>query len=919
LIVSITGTLSDDVTWFPTNLSAAVVRAIALAAAAAGMCAQEPLAPAAPLGRKSAVAETARTTVTLAAAQRAQDLGLPSVAVDIYRKLRDTPGVERTALDLALATALLDAGDAAGAEEVLAEMPEPRTAAWRLRAGLAALQLGKRSAAQEQWDAIKEPEVSENDLAWYRFFTGALWDTATQRDMTRANNFYVAAEELAPTPLARARFQLAGERVRLHLFPKPSDSDLRRARETAQLYAGQAVGYEATKNHAVMLAKAGHAAEAIENLERTLAGLPPQERGARDEIRFLLGLIGDRGRSGAARTALVQLLENGSNALRQRQALQLLAEASAAEPARGQFKAELNKLIAMTPPHPVLESLYFFRAQLALADKDYVRAETDAIALGQQFPLSPLRVHALVILTQSGWEQGRYRVAAEQARRARLEMQPSPAAPSGTNKARPPVAAMSPRFRAELGVLEAEARFRATDYRSAADAYAAVLLERPRQLSPDQIGDLMYQRVLAEINAGSGEAAKILDELERDPAFDGESRWQAEWSLAQALQVQGKAGAQEAYRRVTALLQEPNAPGMRNELRAKMAWLRARLSFEMGNPNETIRLVEAQLNSPLPIESALRSEIASTLMLLRARSEFALGQEATALETLKRLRVEHVKSDAAIYSYLIEAEYYAAQDKIDDARNRLIRLTDSEDYKHSPYVPYALYRLALLSERLGRKENLEEANQRIEDLVKLPAAAADETLLFAARMRQGDIFRKRNDFPAARVAYEDLINRYPQRPDIVLAQLALADCYSVQSSPDDGSNQNTPADAAKLIYEQLLDRVDAPRDVRVEAGYKLGALFVRRGRVEEAVKVWWTDVIEQFLTKDKRAIEADAKRPYWLARTLCELGDLEEKRGNPEQAKAAYRLVLETRLPFGEAVAKARLQQFGVAAAKAQP
>jgi cellulose synthase operon protein C len=751
-----------------------------------------------------------------------------------------------------------------------------------------------------------------------------LWDTAAQRDTTRANNFYSQAEELASTPLARARFQLAGERVRLQLLPKPGDADLRRARETSQLFSGQAVGYEAMKNYAVMQAMAGHSTEAIENLERALAGLPPQERSARDELRFLLGLIGDRGRSGAGRNALVQLLENGQNAQRQRQALQLLAEASSAEPARGQFKSELTTLIAMKPPHPVLESLYFFRAQLALADKDYLRAEADAIALGQQFPLSPLRVHALVVLTQSAWEQGRYRVAADHARRARVEMEPSVPVPavapaSGAGPPKAPVVAMSPRFRAELGVLEAEARFRATDYRSAADAYAAVLLERPRQLEPERVGELIYQRVLAEIKTGSREAAKVLDELGRDPAFDVENRWQAEWSLAQALQVQGKTGAQEAYARVSALLREPDAPGMKNELRARMAWLHARLSFEIGNPTETIRLVETQVGSPLEIAPALKSEIASTLMLLKARSEFALGQESTGLETLKRLRTDHMKSEAAIYSYLIEAEYYAAQDKIDDARNRLIRLTDSEDYKLSPYVPYALYRLALLSERLGRKENLEEANQRIEDLVKIPAAATDETLLFAARMRQGDIFRKRNDFPAARAAYEDLINRYPQRPDIVLAQLALADCFSVQSSPDDLSNSNSQADAAKLIYEQLLDRVDAPRDVRVEAGYKLGALFVRRGRVEEAVKVWWTDVIEQFLIKEKRVTEPDAKRPYWLARTLCELGDLQEKRGNLEDAKAAYRLVLEARLPFGEPIAKARLQQFGVPAAKAQP
>ena len=888
-----------------------------------GARAQEPIAPVAPLTKKARESSTAGGTVTLAAAQRAQDFGLPSVAVDIYRQLREVPGADRPALSLALATALLDAGDAAEAEKVLAEIPEPHGAAWRLRAGLAALQLDRRAEAQAQWDAIKEAEVSVADLPWYRFLTGALWDTATPRDITRANHFYNQAEDLATTELSRARFQLAGERVRLHHLARPSATDLRQARETAARFAGLTIGYESAKNYGVMLAKAGQPAEAVAMLERGLASIPAQERSARDELHFLLGVIGERGRNGAGRNALIRLLETGHNMERQRQALQLLAEASREGPARAHFKAELNKLIAIKPPHPVLESLLFFRAQLALSDKDYIRAEEDATALWKQFPLSPMRVHALVILTQSAWEQGRYRVAADNARKARIELEGRAESTGGGGPPKPPVVAASPRFRAELGVLEAEARFRAQDYRSAADAYAAVLLERPRELAPGKIGELMFQRVLAEIKADSGEAAKVLDELERDPAFDVENRWHAEWSLARELQVQGSAGAREAYARVTALLREPRAedPGMKPELRAKMSWLHARLAFDNGNPAEAIRLVELQLRSPPQIDTALRDEIASTLMLLKARAEFALGQESVALDTLKRLRAEHVKTEAAIYSYLIEAEYYADQDKIDEARNKLISLTDNPDpdYKRSPYFPYALYRLALLSERLGREENLIEANQRIEDLVKTPAAATDQTLLFAARMLQGNIFRKRNDFPAARAAYEDLINRYPKRRDVVLAQLALADCYSVQSAPDGPSdpipNSSSHADAAQLIYEQLRDRVDAPRDVQVEAGYKLGALLVRRGRLEDATKVWWSDVVEPFLIEETLPTEPDAKRPYWLARTLRELGDLQEKRGRREEAKAAYLLVLEKRLP-GEAIAKARLQQFGVPVAK---
>jgi len=104
-----------------------------------------------------------------------------------------------------------------------------------------------------------------------------------------------------------------------------------------------------------------------------------------------------------------------------------------------------------------------------------------------------------------------------------------------------------------LGLLEAEAWFRAgdaDDYRNAAAAYAAVLNEHPAGVSP---GDLMFQRVLAEIRSGSANAAKVLDEIEANPAFDVENRWQAEWNLARELQTRGKDGIAEAYARVNRL------------------------------------------------------------------------------------------------------------------------------------------------------------------------------------------------------------------------------------------------------------------------------------------------------------------------------------------------------------------------------
>jgi predicted RNA polymerase sigma factor len=82
------------------------------------------------------------------------------------------------------------------------------------------------------------------------------------------------------------------------------------------------------------------------------------------------------------------------------------------------------------------------------------------------------------------------------------------------------------------------------------------------------------------------------------------------------------------------------------------------------------------------------------------------------------------------------------------------------------------------------------------------------------------------------------------------------------------------------------------------------------------VTVWSRDVVVPFLREEERAFEPDARRPYFLARTLRDLGDLLEKLGRLDEAREAYRLLLDKRLPIGESVARNRLQQLGGAAAK---
>jgi TolA-binding protein len=619
-------------------------------------------------------------------------------------------------------------------------------------------------------------------------------------------------------------------------------------------------------------------------------------------------MIANRGRDLEGRTALTQLLESGMNPGKQREALQLLANAAQTDPARALFRAELRKLIEAATPHPVLESLLLFSAQAALADHDYRQAEDDANALLKRFPGSALRVHAFGVLTGSAWEQGRYRLAATSARQARAEL----AAGGGSELAEP---------RARLGVLEAEAWFRAgdaDDFRNAADAYAAAVRERPAGVSP---GDLMFQRVLAEIRSGSPNAAMVLDEVEADAGFDAENRWQAEWNLARELQTRGKEGIGEAYARLNRLLAGPGA-SVPPDLRARMAWLQARLSFEAGEFQRTLALADGLAKPAGEFDAALQMEIVSTAALLKARAQMALRDEVRGLETLKKLRADFPKADAAVSSYLAEADYYAApgRDRIAESQKLLTKLAD--DFPENAYAPFALLQAAVLAERLGQEDNFKEANRRIEDLVKLvakyPQNDPRNDLIFAARLKQGELLEKLNQLPQAQQVYQELENRYPRHGDVVLAQLALAKVMNAQAA---GNPSYLVTAQAK--FEQLRDRADAPTDVRVEAGFNLGELLARRDSPEKAIEVWWRDVVHPFLLDDAAGAanwldgrsKAAGRGRYWMARTLVRTGDLLEQQGKREDAKRAWSLILEARLGY-ESLARARLARYGIPESK---
>ena len=397
---------------------------------------------------------------------------------------------------------------------------------------------------------------------------------------------------------------------------------------------------------------------------------------------------------------------------------------------------------------------------------------------------------------------------------------------------------------------------------------------------------LIFQRVLAEIRADrAAAAAELLDQAAANPALDPVSRWQAEWNLVKQLKLRGE--AQTALGRVDRLL-AGGAAGVGDELRIRLRWLQADLSYDLDRFDAALRLVDAllvELAAAGTLEPATRAQVAGNTLLLKAQTLLTLGRESEGTAVLEQLRAEQRDTPAAIYSYIVQAARLARLGQLAEAQQTLTQLADR--HRSSEFAPLALYEAALNAERRGLDDHLRDAYNLLE---RINRDYPDDPLRFHALLKQGDLLRKLNDFPAARQVYEYVLNNFSQHPDILLAQLALADTQFAL-----GANSVVNYESATALFERLRDLPTAPVDLRAEAGFKWGYALARRGATVRAAPVLWS-VADSFLLDPMRAAELGAKGRYWVARALLELGQLHEDAGRLDEARRAYELILQYRL-----------------------
>jgi TolA-binding protein len=273
------------------------------------------------------------------------------------------------------------------------------------------------------------------------------------------------------------------------------------------------------------------------------------------------------------------------------------------------------------------------------------------------------------------------------------------------------------------------------------------------------------------------------------------------------------------------------------------------------------------------------------------------------LDVIERLRKDHGATLAAQYSYLIQASYLTERGDIAAAQVVLVSFVDNPAYKHSEYAPLALYEAALNLERQGLDRHLRDAYEKM--LERLIHDYPQDELVFYALLKEGDILRRLNDIGAARQIYEHLVNNptYAQHPDLLLAQIALADTLSTQGTSNVINYEN-----AVTIYERLRDLESAPVDLRAEAGFKWGNAWKQRGQPAKAQPIFWS-VVDAFLLDPAQAAKLGAKGRYWVSKALLELAQIQEDAGQLDEAQRAYQLIVDNKL-YGVVQAQAKLARF---------
>lgn len=738
---------------------------------------------------------------------------------------------------------------------------------------------GAYADASRAIERLDPEELRESDRAWYHLIDGLL---ASRLEMQEeANAAFLLAERLASSALKRDHFEI----IRLREALRTGDfspGDLSALRESVRSMRGERGGFEAARLLAIALQQNGRPDEAIEVLTQHLALPGLEELGLRSEFLLLMGRVAGP-QSPRGRLALTQLINDGLDEEAMKTAFAMLTQQGPELLDRTTLMRDLDAWLDEDPPHPLAARMRTFKAYLLILNGRLDAAEEQARLLLNEYPESAFAPFSLRLLAQISWSQSppRYRTAADYLNQLRDTL---PDAES----------------RSLNGIRIGDCFFLNADYRSASDAYAAALQEAPGPLAERAF----FQQVLAEIRARRpANAARLIDRGYTDERLGVDVLWRAEWNLMDHWRTE--AAFATAFARMESLM-AAEVGGVSEPpitLRLRMRWLQARLSLEVGEAalarDRALALLgDLEEGAYETVPDGVSTKVEGHLLLLLGEALFALGDGEGAGGIFSVLRERFPDSGPTVLSYLVQSRAEAGVDNLVAAQQSLVALVDR--FPESEFAPIALWEAALNAEQRGLPGNLQEAISLLERMVtEYPTSS----LVYYARLKQGDLARRLNDFPTALLLYERVLSAYPDHPDRFRAEMSRGDCLMALGVEDPGR-----LDAAAVLFERNCLLPSNNPALRIEAGYKWAHALRLQGDLEGSASVLWLLVdrfiIDSDLSQPIRALEEGR---YWMSRTLLTLAREQKNSGQVAEAVRLYEMIVDLDLA-GVAVAKTNLE-----------
>lgn len=769
-------------------------------------------------------------------------------------------------------------GDASAANRVILEMIRLGIEPSPLTVGLSAFFLDDIETAKQQVAGVNLSAYSNEERSWWALLEALI--SSAEGQVEEANISFQSAERLAPSDGLRQHFELI--RIRAEMASSSlSDVSISSLRESIRSLRGERSGFEAARLLAMALHKRGEGEEAIELLNRHLAMPGIREFSLRADFLLLMGFIAGPDAT-RGRLALRQVIAEPSTPVKQALAFQMLVSVPLVSDRREQLKTDLADWLERFPDHSLREQFLVHLAYLNTLTGSFDDAQNFAERLLSEFPSSSYTPYSLRLLATISWtrQPPQFRTAADYLNQLRQIL------PDGPERQR-------------LSVLIADCFFLNGDFVSASDAYGAA----SRDAAPDLAGRLLFQRVNAEIRSARIDfALNLLDVAHADGVVPAEDLWRAEWNLLSYLRKAGR--TEEAFNRINRLLGGSVQPLSSVELAVRLNWLLARLSLEHGQLDLALstatglrdRILNEEFNS---LDTALLDLVDAHLMLLIGEVHLQRGDSALAGDLFADLRAQYSDSGPSILSYLVEARSASGSEDAKSMQDSLLLLVDR--FPHSSFAPLALWEAALNAEQRGLNAQFQVAIGILDRLVN---DYPQHPLVFFARVRQGDLARRLNDFPSALLLYERAISQFPQHPERFRAELSKADVLMALGSEDPAK-----LEAATLLYERNTLLPNLPPPARTESGYKWARSLRRNGDLRGNQTVLWLVYSRLLLDPNinSRVFLSDAGR-YWAARTLLDLGDLLAENGSISAARQIYTRHVSFDLP-GSELANQRLQR----------